>query len=271
MNNRIYHYTDANALLEIIKTRKLWSTDIGYMNDKREGDIPNKYLTQFSGSQNLYSEIKTTDYIKSFIEHFMSSHEHNYITSFSKRYDNLSLYRTYGPPDGGYCIGFEIGYLKNISQHSLIECDYSAKSQKTEVQNLLRKLLDEAEKLRILGHTAQEAANHLKQSTDYVSVFSKLAVKQKSPEFITEEEVRLINHAWVSRKLRVSSRGNLLIPYVEVELPNTNTDVLITLGPNSNADLARKSMQDLGNLAKNYGTKWNIQLGVWELSGFRNI
>lgn len=269
--NIIYHYTDAKSLIEIIKTRKLWATDIRFMNDKREGEIAVNHLKHIGQKLLRLEGIEITPFIAEVIEYFVNSSRHNYIASFSKRYDNLSLFRTYGPPDGAYCIGFDWEYLNDIPGVSCKFCEYSYETQTSDVALLFQKMIKDIEKGQHEGKSSLHTSNSLVQNPKYFNRLAELSVIHKSPEFFTEEEVRVVSHNWKERQVRVSSREHIIIPYVEIDLPNTETDVLITLGPNSDHQLAQHGFQEVGNLANISGTQWKLHFGPWDLSGYRTM
>jgi hypothetical protein len=199
---------------------------------------------------------------------------YSYSTSFSERYDNLSMYRTYTPSSGGYCIGFQEDYLKLIprTQHTI--CDYGEASHIQKLNELLSVIHDSS--LDIKEHYPDLNARANKLIDQYHYSLEDLSIGFKMPEFITEEESRIYTYgrSWEERKLRVSSKGNIIIPYVELELPDVETNVLICQGPNESPELVNDGIGELfhvGTYSKPHESKWKISRLVGEASGFRNI
>ena len=48
--DKLYHYTSLNGLLEIIRTKSIWATDILFLNDSSEC----KYSINLARHQNLW-------------------------------------------------------------------------------------------------------------------------------------------------------------------------------------------------------------------------
>jgi len=264
-NNHIFHYTNASALIQIVRTRKLWATQIEYMNDSREGSLAKQHLRNILPSYNL------DEYVNKVFDRFLSIGRQAYITAFSPRYDNLSLYRTYGPSHGGYCIGFGKSYLTEIPLLNLIDCEYSLDTQRESIHLFIKEMISTIDKHRADFDLPIDNALHIERNYTFFDRLSNLSVSHKSAEFVTEEEVRLVSNNWSGRDLRVSSLGHVIIPYVEIDLPNEKIDVLITLGPNTNHKLATQGIQEIHHIAKKEGCNWDIAVGTWELSGFRTL
>tara|TARA_R100001163_G_C5052552_1_gene189194 strand:+ start:163 stop:987 length:825 start_codon:yes stop_codon:yes gene_type:complete len=272
LSDHVYHYTDAHALLSIISNRTIWATDINFLNDKREGNVSRNYIRQFLRRKRKSPDFEMTDAIAEAIESFLGARKHAYVTSFVNRYDNLTMYRTYGPPEGGYCIGFKREYLRTVPNTRLVDMEYTKEVQQKETYDFLKQLVEDLVEKGDPKPSPQEASNQILKKGRFFGQLHDLSVSHKSSEFHTEDEIRLVSSAgWNDRKLRISSKGNVFIPYIEHELPNTETDVLITLGPNTAQELANSGFQHLRHIAQKNGTKWNIEFGVWELSGYRYL
>lgn len=125
------HYTSQKGLLGILKTGKLWMTDILYLNDssefkhtlglikldleKREKQLPP--LRGFLSSTNTQEDdiINKTRYtfekIKTFCEGIgditQERRFENFVFSLSHKEDDLSQWRSYCPKEGGFSIEFD--------------------------------------------------------------------------------------------------------------------------------------------------------------------
>src|SRR5208337_2075131 len=162
----LYHYTSQKGLLGILQKNKLWMTDIFYLNDsselthtlnlvKSEFKKREELLPPYRGIGGVYplaqeDEINnkihdTFKLIKLFIEIYSVVINHdtrikNYVFSLSQREDDLSQWRSYCPPKGGFSIGFDykrlVSILNKNERYLIKECIYDSKV-KQELINLL--------------------------------------------------------------------------------------------------------------------------------------
>jgi hypothetical protein len=271
--NFVFHYLDANALINVILNKKLWATNISYMNDEREGKIARNLIQEIIQRKRMLP-FKVDEEFMFILERFISSMRFSFSSSFSERYDNLSMYRTYTPSSGGYCIGFEEDYLKSIPRTQYVACDYDATSHIEKLGEFLSVIYDSSQKIKEQYPDLNSRANKL--INQYHKDLEDLSIGFKMSEFITEEESRIytFSRPWEERKLRVSSKGNIIIPYVELELPDMETNVLICQGPNESPELANKGIEELhcmGMLSNSHQSKWKLHKLGPANSGFRNI
>jgi len=90
----MYHYTDINALSNIITNRELWLTHASFLNDHTEGQELFTLLTEiFQSEPNIIKLLK-----------FVDKTSEAYCLSFSQDKDLLSQWRGYCPGVGGYNI-----------------------------------------------------------------------------------------------------------------------------------------------------------------------
>tara|TARA_R110000787_G_scaffold15563_3_gene48139 strand:+ start:15625 stop:16080 length:456 start_codon:yes stop_codon:yes gene_type:complete len=150
--------------------------------------------------------------------------------------------------------------------------EYTKEVQQKETYDFLKQLVEDLVEKGDPKLSPQEASNQILKKGRFFGQLHNLSVRHKSSEFHTEDEVRLVTSVgWNERKLRISNKGNVFIPYIEHELPNTETDVLIALGPNTAQELANSGLNHLHHIAQKNGTKWNITLLGRELSGYRYL
>jgi hypothetical protein len=176
----------------------------------------------------------------------------------------------YAPPDGGYCIGFDRSIFKSFSGVELHDCDYSKKDQISGVATFSEELISAIDEGRKKASAAVDVANNL--DSKFLIRFAELSACQKSSEFIDEQEIRLVSRAgWDVRKLRISSRQHLVIPYIEIEIPNEEITIKIVSGPNSNKELANLSTHELCDIARRKNYKWTVLHEGGLQSGIRAI
>lgn len=210
----LFHYTSANGLLGILQERGIWATDIRYLNDSSEyyyaldllGDAierrrekaKSKYLGALLEVLNLRLEKEDETEI--------------FVSSFTEESDQLSQWRAYCAPYGGYAIGFKSKLLASAAAASwIVPCQYNIISQ----QNLVEKLLD-----LVIGTAEEEMRDQDRDRVykDAYRMFGRLvhllAPALKDPSFAEEREWRLVlpgDSMQVLPKFRLS--GALLIPY----------------------------------------------------------
>lgn len=121
----LYHYTDANSLMSILRTQTLWATDAIYLNDSREirygikkfkkALLSYKPVDKLNGMDSIAvgKALEQIDSIESLL------HDGNarrvYVTCFSAKSDSLSQWRGYGNSGGGFAIGFDRNLLGHLS------------------------------------------------------------------------------------------------------------------------------------------------------------
>ena len=105
----LYHYTDAQGLLGMIRTQRLWATNIRFMNDPTEvayaaGLVRRSVLEQ--GER--YSKPLVKDIARGIdaLLKLYETEDDKYICCFCEDGDLLSQWRGYGAVGGGYSLGF---------------------------------------------------------------------------------------------------------------------------------------------------------------------
>jgi hypothetical protein len=92
-------------------------------------------------------------------------------------------------------------------------------------------------------------------------------LKFKSDEFKTESEVRFYKFG-PAHKWRASREGNIVMPYEEIQLPNTPMTVDLFCGPNRDPHLAQLSLMSFVMAAREHKTAWEFNVGSYG-SGYR--
>jgi Protein of unknown function (DUF2971) len=177
---RLYHYTDQNGLLGIIKTKAIWATHLRYLNDTSEGEIVSRVvweeLNSRVNSDSLMQSlgmppVEPTGKIECNDEEIFSqgasiaswvTSQDVFVTSFSEQGNLLSQWRAYSGGFGGYSIGFSRGYLGAVGEHflqdrkgrfysdsnTLVGCRYYDDDEEThlknDVENLVTSYINEA-------------------------------------------------------------------------------------------------------------------------------
>lgn len=107
--NVVYHYTSLSAMMNILKTQKIWASDIGYLNDVSERNLlleaVDEHLTDFALTYGLTAEpFRQRDSFQLL--------DGPFVASFSAESDSLNQWRSYCPIANGVSIGFKTECLK---------------------------------------------------------------------------------------------------------------------------------------------------------------
>lgn len=142
----LYHYTTQEGLLGIIERKKIWASNLQYLNDASEGQIFTKLLLdEFNQRATTESEESPSQFImlarlmgrsvdqpesqiqcadKKVLDWGLNAFswikaQDAFVTSFSKQGNILSQWRAYSGENGGYSVGFTRSYLKSVGLHFL--------------------------------------------------------------------------------------------------------------------------------------------------------
>ncbi|MFE5786083.1 DUF2971 domain-containing protein [Rhodococcus erythropolis] len=117
----LYHYTDTNSLMSILRTQTLWATDAIYLNDTREIRYGIKKFKQVLNSYTPTNDaeswavraasVQIDDIEKSLYD---GDSRRVYVTCFSEKSDSLSQWRGYGSSGSGFAIGFDRKLLADL-------------------------------------------------------------------------------------------------------------------------------------------------------------
>lgn len=114
-SDNIYHYTSVSGLESILKNKKLWFTNIRYLNDRNEVNVGIEHLARITS--NLFSEMDEgsdySEFVNNDAEKLKLQDFQTYICCFSIGKDELSLwnYYTKNVNSHGYNIGFNYKHL----------------------------------------------------------------------------------------------------------------------------------------------------------------
>lgn len=264
---KLFHYTSATGLLEIIQSHHLWATNLEFMNDflevkyakelflhlvqKEKRSVRHKAAAQF------LEDTANTLYPFTALFSF-------YGVSFcADGGDRLSQWRAYAREGSGYSIGFRAAELLRLvqlyrssrrnQQIELIRVVYKRQEQETIVRNAIRKVCHYiAEHWSQSGrHAAAQALKRLPRLLcmhlfPYVFSF-------KTSGFEEEKEWRLVT--WLpaaseSQTVRFRASANFIILYLSLDLlasKGSKTAMLpiatVIQGPRVETEAGMKSLE----------------------------
>ena len=248
----LYHYTSQAGLLGIIQGKKIWATNILFLNDSQEFN----YSFQMLQDRIQKIEGKLFEKQREFIHIFTKNlqfintplYQHIggiYVCSFSEKEDQLSQWRGYCPESGGFNIGFQFTFIEKQEGFELVKCEYNKDKQKKVIGDFLDEIFVN---LEIYGDTDANRKAWLG--------FRRLAAHLKHPKFAEEKEWRLVfvSKPADSEKVKYRQGKSMLIPYIEHYLSKSidgkKHESLgwipeIYVGPTPNPDLSVVSLEGI--------------------------
>lgn len=188
-NKKLYHYTDTNGFLGILKTKRVWATDYKFLNDPSEHSYGRQVVKQIF--EELIEEnpdlplksIYELRYGKTPViaETFSRGY---YIASLTEEKDSLEQWRAYGNNGKGFAVEFnidskymggEINFLGEIP-HKLLRVIYDVEEQKRITKTILIDCTESKEMNLLL--------------IDFL--ISYLCIKFKDPCYAGEKEWRIV-------------------------------------------------------------------------------
>jgi len=251
----LYHYTGVGSLVGIAKSNSLWASSISYMNDSKEivhacETVENVLRTRLVfGPQN-----EEQQFLEQFVKwtHLCRNTAHTiFVFSLSEIPSLLSQWRSYTPHGKGVSLGFsheKLNYIMNSSNLKLARCIYEREEQEEVIRALIEKLLISfRQQLPIIDtsglHPDQCYQGFIQQYTS--DILQVLAII-KHGAFKEENEWRLISShypKYTDPKIKFREGASMLVPYMELELGDTNPHFEnIILGPSQHQNLSMSGL-----------------------------
>jgi hypothetical protein len=234
--------------------RKLWATDIRYLNDSREFRCAIELATrhvEMERNSGAPERIQFAQKVLADLALLDTDGFRVYVISFSSQADQLSQWRGYCPPGAGLNLGFNSDDLVIVSKRqgfSLIPCLYAEDDQNRLVSELIS--------------TARNATTDVSPEKLFILLMVKWAAAIKDGGFGEENEWRLVSAQFKPLPLFRQGRS-FIVPYIEMDLTNEHTpsgfkmDCLdsVTVGPTPHPELSEMAASDvLDRYGVNYGT-----------------
>jgi hypothetical protein len=256
-SKEIWHYTNADSLIAILSTGKIFSTQVSCLNDSLEqryfGDLVHAGVrTLIASNQNpvLQVMLRAADLALS-VRDFSSAW--HFVACFSEVEDDLGQWRGYGGGQCGYAIGFDFDALvKTVELRrpgSLVlpMCYDTAKHQ-----FLVDDVLKNAETYFLAG--AQKFKDTERWANEFLAAFSWeldiYACMIKHPKFASENERRIVTGFRVGEAplLEFRQKRTLLARHLPIDLRSETNLLPITrvyVGPGPAQRVSQVSVGDL--------------------------
>lgn len=240
----LYHYTDLNALVSILRSGELWLTNVNFLNDHAEYTVGRKYLKESLYAyvekivEKLTSEKLGYDFkfVDAIFDRFV------YLTSFCMEKDLLSQWRGYCPQSGGYAIEFSGQGIANsvagIPDVMFLICNYDKKSSKSHLDQAVLEVVKIMNDIILKKSTLDHEALLSNAKKLNSILFSTLI--QKHEKFSEEKEVRLACQS-IEREKKFRVKNSILVPYIPITF-DVNTITKIMIGPMVDQSLAKKGL-----------------------------
>lgn len=276
-----FHYTNAQGILGILRSRAIWATHIEYLNDTVEftyaRELATEVISQLPDKAGAALHSRFRSCFLEGIRRRRSRDINVFVTSFSARGDSLSQWRGYGANIGGYAIGFPLEKLDAITggqllhDHQLVNkqgifltpCWYDEREQRqlvldwfAEMPNILRRNLRR-------GVDEDLGVSDERLSDFATSMLASIAPAFKHPSFADEAEWRLVvdlNSSGLVPTPEVLIRAGqaTLVPYVSIPLADDTHPLQlskIVIGPTPHPELTHRALsREIERLGCKVGT-----------------
>jgi hypothetical protein len=236
----LYHYTDIDSFVKILKSKSFWATNCEYLNDLSElKNIEDCYEKVFKKMDNKFREFLLF-FKKSILDDYLVDfRKRTYIISFSEIYDSIGMWRNYG--NNGLAIELDTKILmdtlfqKNITrvfdrhnEEKNIPMGY--KSIGKIIYND-KKLIDTIRKYLEVIYNLEEANNKLEdeyyQTNRPFSILTKEVIMnlnsfapiKKDKNFEFEKEMRMVftlSKKNINEVENFRVKNGLIIPYINI-------------------------------------------------------
>ena len=247
----LYHYTSVYGVEGILTSKSIWASLLHFMNDSREWlyglDLVRQYLQNQAGQR---KDRNWLAFIGGLSESLGRIQGLNIcVFSFSAESNQLSQWRAYCPPEGGYEVIFERKALEeHLVRHGfeLKPCIYEIDAQRQIVGTVIDPIIKSIGKLEddlrvddaIEGALGKLAAQ-----------LSMVAAVLKHPDFKEEKEWRAF--ALVTSndpRMRYHIKGSVVVPHCSLNLESNSSRfpvTQVTVGPNAHQLLAMRGLDAL--------------------------
>lgn len=278
----LFHYTSPAGLIGIAESKRLWATNIRYLNDSKELDHAVDYsrncLSNYSRREDFYSP-EELELFKRMDQGIYAANRMVYVFSLTAERDLLSQWRAYSPPSGGYSIGFPFTKLKIMADKQefyLTPCVYDHAQQYTIVSEIISHHLECFRSLKNEHLGGGIEAIYERVVKEFAQDVAKHGPVLKHRSFSEEREWRLVSSPLniVHPKISYRAGRHSIVPYFEfdlvdaenstlvdvgnvrsVDVGNVRSSLGVVVGPTADSGSAQLAVQSL--LLKNFG------MGCW--------
>jgi hypothetical protein len=250
----LYHYTNTSGLTGILESRRLWATDVRFLNDASEVSYARRLLKAAVDDLKSQSphDTRTSDQL-ALIEQLSRAPDipPTFAACMCAEADLLSQWRAYGDVDGRYAIGLnrerlsDIAFEQNIT---LLPVKYDVSEQRRLLNTAVHDALEYLSQQRV-----QSAVKPDDRNTVIAMGLSETLLEVKNPHFREEAEWRLARTAWRTAAsdplTHFRSHHGEILPYQEFSLVDdqsgTSALEVVVVGPSAHADSRAEAVRQL--------------------------
>lgn len=242
--SHLFHYTSPAGLIGIAQTKKLWATNTRFLNDLREMEHAVDYVRVAIGTR-LNSQMLKDAYLEperrllqEMSQRAGSLAAEVFVASLTEMRDQLSQWRAYCPPAGGYAIGIPSRQLMAMAVaqgYYLTPCVYDQERQAAIAGELVDQHVSQYRHQIITGEDPAQARQSIVYK--FAQDVSRYGPIMKHRSFHEEREWRIVSPPYWIGDPRITYRAgkNTVIPYCEFSLINPQHPNLVILGDYENS------------------------------------
>jgi len=263
-NKCLFHYTNLDALINILKTNTLWATHCKYLNDLME-------LTDFERLYNSLMDSKNekfNKYVKIFKENifegiFKQLREKTFIISFTEDNDVVAMWRSYGK--NGIVLEFDASIMVNtvkydevniLNRNNEIKKISTAKRygeamyDDSYIKQIFESSFELFSRLSELKNPDKEKEIHNAIMNELYNSFYGAYIQKKDKNFRYENEFRMaftLEDKDIGNVENFRVNNNLIIPYIAVEFKHDGKLPLksVTINPEQKDCMYEESIKYL--------------------------
>jgi Protein of unknown function (DUF2971) len=258
----LWHYTHGTALIQIIDSMSIFSTQISCLNDTTELRYASRLFhealaglrAEIEGDETKVDFVdRALNYFKENVEFPMQAVAPYFVTCFSDKGDDLSQWRAYGGGENGYAIGFKPGDLLGSPKCILARINYDGELHRS----LAQKVATATVQFSFEGVKKYAPVDAAKWSEEFFEAWrpaiTMIAPLVKDPAFIEERECRVVRgYCGEISQLKFIQKGSLMSRHLPLR-PGTGdasdsyrlpiSEVMV--GPCRHPEISRTSVETL--------------------------
>lgn len=239
----------------ILETKCVWASVLHYLNDSQEWiyalDLATFVLTNHLNNWGKDRWQILSDATRKALEN--RQRQNVCVFSLSENWNQLSQWRGYCPPEGGYCLTFNTLELKRqleVQGFELRRCDYSRETQVNKINAIFSTALSPD----VLSQLSSVSENDAEMILDrFVPELLQVAPSLKSADFREEQEWRAIRQTDLyDPAMGYHIRGPIAIPHCKIRLDAVAGEFpvdQITVGPCAHRELAQRAIIPIASKA----------------------
>jgi hypothetical protein len=257
----LWHYTNGSALIKILDSMTIYSTQISCLNDATELKYGSrlfhgalKELRAATSDDSLAEKLLDGAILHFTEDPSFSAASFHFVACFSEEKDDLSQWRAYGGGENGYAIGFRAADLSGIPNGLLVRVKYDT--------DLHRALAKKAaiEMVRFCKESVQkfEPPDLVQFGVEFLQAWEQqmvmLAPLVKDPGFFKEKEFRITKGCTASdiEDLRFIQKNTMISRHLPLRPPGRSPTepyrlpiAEVMLGPSRHQQISRISVDTL--------------------------